>query len=102
VDMVFAALCDAQPGEIYLPNVGGNMREIIVRGEEIRHCAQRGRYYAIKSMLPEVRAEIEPNTLERDFGSANDVLPYSETLQLLQSHMLMIEDARPEECELSR
>lgn len=129
VDTVFAALAHARPGEIYVPNApsatvldiaraligeraietvtigvrpGEKMHEIMVSEEEIHHCVRRGNYYVIKSMLPELRAETEPNALEREFSSADNVLPYPETLRLLQSHALMIEDGRPEEAELLR
>jgi FlaA1/EpsC-like NDP-sugar epimerase len=129
VDTVFAALAQARPGEIYVPNApsatvldiaraligeraietvtigvrpGEKMHEIMVSEEEIHHCVRRGDYYAIKSMLPELRAEAEPNALEREFSSADNVLPYAQTLRLLQSHALMIEDGRPEEGELLR
>jgi UDP-glucose 4-epimerase len=129
VDTVFAALREARPGEIYVPNApsatvidiaraligerdveimtigvrpGEKMHEIMVSEEEIHHCARRGPYYAIKSMLPELRGEREPNALDHEFSSADNVLPYADTVQLLRSHRLMMEDDEPHEGELLR
>jgi UDP-glucose 4-epimerase len=129
VDTVFAALREARPGDIYVPNApsatvidiaraligdrdirmetigvrpGEKMHEIMVSEEEIHHCVRRGRYYAIKSMLPELRAEVEPNALEREFSSADNVLPYADAVRLLRTHRLMIEDGEPQERELLR
>jgi FlaA1/EpsC-like NDP-sugar epimerase len=129
VDTVFAALREATPGEIYVPNApsatvidiaraliakrpialktigvrpGEKMHEIMVSEEEIHHCVKRGEYYAIKSMLPELRGEEEPNALEHEFSSADNVLTYDDTLRLLQSHRLMIEDGLTDEGELLR
>jgi FlaA1/EpsC-like NDP-sugar epimerase len=129
VDTVFAALRGAAPGEIYVPNApsatvldiaraligersielktigvrpGEKLHEIMVSEEEIHHCVKRGSYYAIRSMLPELRGEVEQNALEREFSSADNVLSYDETLELLKSHRLMIEDGIPEEGELLR
>jgi UDP-glucose 4-epimerase len=129
VDTVFAALREARPGEIYVPNApsatvsnlaraligerpievktigvrpGEKMHEIMVSEEEIHHCARRGAWYAIKSMLPELRSETEPNALEREFSSADNVLPYADTAELLKTHRLMMEDDDPDERELLR
>src|SRR5690349_12538262 len=90
VDTVFAALRGAAPGEIYVPNApsatvldiaraligersielktigvrpGEKLHEIMVSEEEIHHCVKRGSYYAIRSMLPELRGEAEQNAL---------------------------------------
>ena len=83
VDTVFAALREARAGEIYVPDVpsatviniaqaligerkieikitgirpGEKMHEIMVSEEEANHCVKRGEFYAIKSMLPELRS----------------------------------------------
>jgi FlaA1/EpsC-like NDP-sugar epimerase len=129
VDTVFAALREAAPGEIYVPNApsatvldiaraligerpvelatigvrpGEKMHEIMVSEEEIHHCVNRGKYYAIKSMLPELRGDAEANALDHEFSSADNVLPYDGTVRLLQTHRLMIEDGLPDEGELLR
>jgi FlaA1/EpsC-like NDP-sugar epimerase len=129
VDTVFASLHEARPGEIYVPNApsatvldiaraligerpieivtigvrpGEKRHEIMVSEEEIHHCVRRGNYYAIKSMLPELRSDAEPNALDREFSSADNILSHAETLRLLQSHALMIENGPPREVELLR
>jgi FlaA1/EpsC-like NDP-sugar epimerase len=129
VDTVFAALSEARPGEIYVPNApsatvsnvaraligeraievmtigvrpGEKMHEIMVSEEEIHHCARRGAYYAIKSMLPELGSAAEPNALEREFSSADNVLSYAGTAELLRKHRLTMEDDEPDDGELLR
>jgi UDP-glucose 4-epimerase len=129
VDTVFAALREARAGEIYVPNApaatvdnlaraligeraidimtigvrpGEKMHEIMVSEEEIHHCARRGNWYAIKSMLPELGSEPEPNALEREFSSADNVLAYAETAELLKRHRLTMDDDEPDDGELLR
>lgn len=121
VDTVFAAIGGAQPGEIYVPDApaatvmniakslilkrkieirvtgirpGEKMHEVMVSEEEVHHCVRRGKYYAIKSMLPELAAGgREPNALKKEFSSADKVIGYVATIKLLQAHRLMVDDA---------
>ena len=121
VDTVFAAIGDARPGEIYVPDApaatvmniakaligkrrielrvtgirpGEKMHEIMVSEEEIHHCVRRGKYYAIRPMLPELaHGSRERNTLVNEFSSADNVLDYAGTVKLLKAHCLMVEDA---------
>ena len=129
VDTVFAALSEARPGEIYVPNApsatvinlaraligeraleimtigvrpGEKMHEIMVSEEEIHHCVRRGAWYAIKSMLPELASDAEANALEREFSSADNVLSCEETAELLKTHRLTMEDDEPDDGELLR
>lgn len=119
VDTIFAALGGARPGEIYVPNApsatvinianaligkrgvevkvvgirpGEKMHEVLVSEEEVHHCARRGDFYAVKSMLPELAGEPEPNALTREFSSADNVLDLAGTQALLKEHKLMVED----------
>ncbi len=121
VDTVFTALREAKPGETYIPNApsaavinvakalidnrpinieitgirpGEKMHEILVSEEEAYHCVQRGDYYAILSMLPELRiiADTESNALKKEFSSADVVLDYEDTVALLKKHKLTVED----------
>ncbi len=118
VDTVFAAIADAGRGETYIPKVpsvtmmnvakalisgrdtaikivgvrpGEKMHEILISEEEIHHSVDRGNYFAIKSMLPELRdaGRVEPNALDREYSSADSPLDYEETLALLEEHRLM-------------
>ncbi len=127
VDTVFAALREARPGEIYIPNIpsatmlnvakaliggrkieiktvgirpGEKVHEILVSEEERHHCVRRGpSHYAILSMLPDIRgrAPTEPNALDREFSSADNVLDLECTAHLLRTHRLMPEQALPSE-----
>ena len=120
VDTVFAALRQARPGEIYVPNVpsatvmnlakaligkrkiaikitgirpGEKLHEIMVTEEEVNHCVRRGNYYVIKSMLPELdTGKREANALKKEFGSADNVIDYGATVKLLTKHRLRVED----------
>ena len=121
VDTVFTALSKAGRGETYVPNApsssviniaraligernieikitgirpGEKMHEIMVSEEEANHCVKRGDYYSILPMLPELRqnGKKEPEALSKEFSSEDTVLNYSETLDLLKQHNLMVDD----------
>lgn len=129
VDTVFAAIKGARAGEIYVPNAasatviniakaligekktkivvtgirpGEKLHEIMVSEEEIHHCARRGKYYAIKSMLPELAGRRESNALKKEFSSADNVIDFAATIKLLRSHGLLVNDALHYEEELLR
>lgn len=119
VDTVFAALNGANTGEIYIPTApaatveniakalignrsikmvstgvrpGEKLHEILVSEEEANHCVQRGNYYVIKSMLPELTNNPqEKNVLTKEFSSGDDILDLAGTISLLQQHRLMLE-----------
>jgi len=121
VDTVFTALGEAGRGETYVPNApsssiiniaktligernieikitgirpGEKMHEIMVSEEEANHCVKRGDYYAILPMLPELRnnGKEEPNALLKEFSSADTLLDYNETHDLLKNHCLLVDD----------
>ena len=121
VDTVFAALKEAEPGETYIPRApsatvmniakalsgdrtidikvtgirpGEKMHEILVSEEEANHTIERGEYYAILSMLPELsnNKKQQPNALTREYSSADSVLDLNDTVELLKMHRLMVED----------
>jgi UDP-glucose 4-epimerase len=121
VDTVFTALREAKPGETYIPRVhsatvmqiakaligerdiriniigirpGEKIHEILVSEEEANHCVERGDYYAILPMLPELRDpnSHEVNALKKEFSSADVVLDMESTVALLKKHKLMVED----------
>jgi len=129
VDTVFAALKEARRGETYIPRApsatvvniaralihprdiaiktvgirpGEKMHEILISEEEVHHCVRRGEYYAIQPMLPELRqgSAMEPNALEKEYSSGDEVLDFPGTAALLKKHCLMVDDAdqgnRPE------
>jgi len=119
VDTVLAALRGAKAGETFVPRApaasvlniakaligkrsvkieltgirpGEKLHEVLVSEEEIHHCVRRGAYYAIRPMLPELRAarEREPNALKAEYSSGDDVLDLDATAVLLKRHRLMV------------
>jgi len=119
VDLVFAALSDANPGEIYVPDLpsatvinvakaligdreidieitgirpGEKMHEILISEEERRHVARASeKYFAILPMLPELRGEKrELIDMPGEYSSADTVIDLDATAALLTEHNLMI------------
>ncbi len=124
VDIIFAAIADALPGETYVPRApsarmtdvataligdrdikqvitgvrpGEKIHEIMVSDEEAHRTVERGRWYAIRPMLPEVAAtsgregDIE-GSLRAEYSSNDTVMNLDETRALLRLHRLMLED----------
>jgi len=112
VDTVFAALKDARAGETWVPIIpsatvmdiakvligskqielkivgirpGEKLHEILVSEEEYRHCVRRSDHYVIQPMLPELRDSSceEPNTLAKEYSSADNVAGLDRTHELL-------------------
>lgn len=130
VDLIFAAVKHALPGETYIPRVsaarvvdmaaaliadrdietqvvgirpGEKVHEILISDEEANRTIARGDYYAIQPMLPELQAlSGEKPALDREYSSGDDVLPAEETRALLASHRLMLEDLDAERAEVLR
>jgi len=130
VDTVFAALCEAEPGETYIPRVpaanvmdiaytligdrqidimnigirpGEKMHEILVSEEEAHRTIARGNYYAILSALPELHSnQLMDTVLEDEYSSANDLMSRSAVQDLLQHYNLLIKQELAPEVELLR
>jgi FlaA1/EpsC-like NDP-sugar epimerase len=112
VDTVFAAVREALPGETYIPRVpaarmidlaevlingrnipivysgirpGEKIHEIMVSEEECYRTLERGEYYVITSMLPELRSDVarEP-ALKAEYSSAKVTLDHSGLRRLLE------------------
>ena len=128
VDTIFDALKTAAKGETYVPRVasarvvdvaavligdrniktvvtgirpGEKVHESLVSEEEGHRTFERGGYYAIQPMLPELMATppgVAP--LAREFSSADNVMERSDVARLLQSNRLMIDDAREPDTEM--
>lgn len=120
VDTVFAALKGAERGETYIPRVpsalvtdvaaaligdqkiemvvtgirpGEKVHEILVSEEEAYRTVERGDYYVIKPMLPELRSAEEKQTpLGKEYSSADNVMTREQVAELLRRHKLMIGD----------
>lgn len=120
VDTIFAALEDARRGEIYIPTApsatvkniadaligergietrivgvrpGEKLHEILVSEQEIHYCVLRGDFYAVRSMLPELAGQPEPNALDREYSSADNALDLNATQALLRKHRLLVGDS---------
>ena len=119
VDLIFAALQDANAGETYIPRVpsstvlniaksligdrninieiigerpGEKLHEILVSEEECRHTISRNDYYVILPMLPELRESTKISTeLEKEYSSGDDIASLDETTSLLKSHRLLLD-----------
>ena len=130
VDTIFAAVREAKCGETYIPRVpsarvmdvaaaligdrdigisitgtrpGEKLHEILVSEEEANRTIERGAYYVIRSILPEVRdSEDVPPALTEEYSSASDLMTAEQCMDLLESHKLMIEDRVEYEGELLR
>ncbi len=117
VDTVFAAAIDSAPGEIFVPRIpsalmtnvaramiqdqtiemvftgirpGEKLHEIMVSEEEAPLTVERGKWYAIQSMLPELRqtSNSEP-ALKREYSSEDNVMSLEETIDLLERNGIM-------------
>ena len=130
VDTIIAAIAGGQPGEIYVPRApasrivdvaaaligdrqirtvvtgirpGEKIHEIMVSEEEAYRTVERGKWYAILSMLPEVRGNHNgTGCLTKEYNSNDTVLSLEGTRKLLQERQLMLEDVESFEKELLR
>ena len=125
VDTVFAALRHALPGETFVPNApsarvldvaralighrpvevrlvgirpGEKTHEIMVSDEEAVRTVSRGRWYAIRPMLPELldTRSAESPALSAELSSATDVMSLTDTTRLLTDKGLIAEELEPE------
>ena len=115
--MIFAALNDAGCGETFIPKVpsanmtdigraligdspieivftgvrpGEKIHEILISEEEANRTIDRGKYYAILPILPEVcRPDQKIAPLGREFSSADHVLSTEAVKALLEYHNLL-------------
>jgi FlaA1/EpsC-like NDP-sugar epimerase len=120
VDTVLAAVRDGGAGETYVPRVpsarvvdiasvligdraietevtgirpGEKVHEILVSEEESHRAFERGDYYVIAPILPELQpAGGVTGTLEREFSSADALLSPVEVGELFRKHDLLRDD----------
>lgn len=120
VDTIFAALREGQAGETYIPRVpsarvvdvasalvgdraietkitgirpGEKVHEILVSEEEAFRTYERGAYYVIRPMLPELTTtELPGDPLGREYSSADGLMDQNAVSELLLKHNLMIGD----------
>jgi UDP-glucose 4-epimerase len=120
VDTVFSALKEAKRGETFIPRIpsakivdvasvlindrpvktvftgirpGEKTHEILVSEEERYRTVERGPFYAILPILPELRRSEEVvQPLEDEYSSAHHVMDRPGVETLLRTHRLMMED----------
>ncbi|MBI2839866.1 MAG: polysaccharide biosynthesis protein [Acidobacteria bacterium] len=120
IDTVFAAIADAGRGETYVPHTrsarvvdvataligerpvqqvtsgirpGEKVHEILVSEEEAHRTVDRGRWYAILPMLPEVLGDRRAvPCLADEYSSSDDVMSLDEVRDLLRTQRLMVDD----------
>lgn len=77
--------------------------ESLVSEEEAHRTIQRGDYYVIQSMLPEVCDSIAGDgALQKEYSSSDDVMDLAQTIALLKRERLMMEDVAHETEETLR
>jgi UDP-glucose 4-epimerase len=120
VDTIFAALRGAERGETYIPRVasalvtdiasaligeqkiqtiitgirpGEKVHEILVSEEEAFRTIERGDYYVIQPMLPELVGSGKAEApIGREYSSSDNVMTREEVGGLLVRHKLTISD----------
>jgi UDP-glucose 4-epimerase len=118
VDVIFEAVRSANRGEIYVPHVpsarildianilignrkiktiitgirpGEKVHEILVSEEECHRTLNRGKYYVIKPILPELQIETnEPIGLKGEYSSAGNILSKKKLIKLLEQEQLLL------------
>lgn len=120
VDTIFAAIENAFRGETYIPKIpaariievataligdrnieirsigirpGEKIHESLVSEEEGWRTYDRGDYYVIQPILPELRMQTETKNykyLNKEYNSADGVVSFEEVKELLERHNLMI------------
>ncbi|TFG54994.1 MAG: NAD-dependent epimerase/dehydratase family protein [Methanomassiliicoccus sp.] len=120
VDTIFAAVKGAKPGETYIPRVpsakmvdiadalidgrkikkkftgirpGEKIHEILISEEEGYRSADRGDYYAIAPMLPELQTKGKFTPLGKEYGSGDDLMSKDQVRDLMVRNHLMVDDA---------
>lgn len=120
VDTVFAALMGAKAGETYIPRIpsakivdiadaligdrhiekviteirpGEKVHEILVSEEESHRTIERGAYYVIQPILPELAENFSPElALCKEYSSRDNLMTKQQVAELLRKHHLMVGD----------
>ncbi len=130
VDVIFAAIRGAKRGETYIPRVpsanvvdiakiligerkidmkitgirpGEKIHEILISDEESYRTVDRGKYYAIKSILPEIAIDSnEKVAITKEYSSGDSVMDIMNLEKMLKKQKLLINDTLKSEDELLR
>lgn len=118
-DIVFAAISDAMRGEIFIPKAksakvvdiadimigelniekeitgirpGEKIHEILFSEEEMWRTEDKGNFYVIKPILPELcSAKSNIIYLKKEYSSADNLMSKKEIFELFKKHKLLIE-----------
>lgn len=129
VDTIFAAVQTGRPGETYVPKAasalvtniataligdrkieikfigirpGEKIHEILVSEEESYRTIERGDWFVLLPILPELGGELRSiGVLAKEFSSADTLMTLGETVDLLARHGLMLESVAREPMEVS-
>ena len=120
VDVIFAAVQHGNRGDTYIPQIpsvrmrdladalignrdvrvvstgirpGEKLDEILVSQEEVPRTVNRGSYFVIQSILPEVPKADFKVVIRTPYSSADNLMSYAEVCQLLVDNRLRVEDA---------
>lgn len=127
VDTIFAAVRDGNAGETYIPRVpsalvtniakaligkrpvpikmvgvrpGEKIHEILVSEEEAHRTIERGAYYVILPMLPEICTSMAGDgSVQNEYSSGDSIMTLDETIKMLQDRRLTVEDLADEQEE---
>lgn len=130
VDTVFGAIRNAEPGETFIPRApasrmvdiaevlidgrdirtivtgirpGEKIHEILISEEEVARTADRGRWYGIMPMLPEISGDAPfAPCLQREYSSSESVLSLEGTRELLEKNHLVRDEVGVPPTELLR
>jgi UDP-glucose 4-epimerase len=82
---------------------GEKIHEILISEEECHRALDRGNFYAIAPILPEIRCEkkLAP-ALSGEYSSGNDVMNFDQVVELLIRQKLMVGQVTLENQELLR
>jgi UDP-glucose 4-epimerase len=122
VSVILSAVREAKPGEMYIPIIpsarmvdvakvlmdgrkiktlitgrrpGEKIHEVLISEEERYRTVQRGHHYVIEPILPELRHEKGENSvLEREYSSADGIMPIDQVRELLVRKDLMVSDGQ--------
>ena len=116
VDTIIAAIRYGGPGETYIPKVpacriedvakamagnrnidiiytgirpGEKVHEILVSYEEAWRTFNRGDYYTIKPMLPELLEDADEEPLNKEYSSGDTLMGLDETFKMLEKYNLL-------------
>lgn len=121
VTTIATAIRNAYPGETYIPKIpaarivdvakaligardietriigirpGEKIHEMMISPEEGARAYDRGDFFAVAPMLPELARKEENTPRNRPYGSNDSVMSYAETSALLRKYKLMLGDDR--------